>query len=90
MKKLSRRELSRGIGAAVVGGAALAVGLKPAKTIPTTIIPLRSRIVHFYPIDTEWSPTLYVPSICPAWQKKFLDEALKRAGFPGGARYKTE
>ena len=34
MKKLSRRELFRGAGATAVGGAALAVGLKPTKAAP--------------------------------------------------------
>lgn len=33
MKKLSRRELFRGAGAVTVGGAALAVGLKPVSKV---------------------------------------------------------
>lgn len=66
MKKLTRRELFRGTGAAAVSGAALAVGLKPAKARFVGIgacsrvgksypglYPEWSRIVNLRPVDTE-------------------------------------
>ena len=90
MKKISRRQLFRGAGAAVVGGAALAVGLKPTKAAPIGIGAC-SRVGKSLPVYyPEWSPTLSLPLDCPLWQKRFLDSRLKEAGFSGGARYKTQ
>jgi len=82
MKKLSRRELFRGAGAAAVGGAALAVGLTPvSKSVLagsrvgkswTKPFHLQSNVICFG--ETR-------PEILRLWSKKVLEEVRKQTSF---------
>ena len=73
MKKLSRRELFKRTAQAGVGGAALAVGLKPGKVI--------SRVGKVYPgLYPTWTPELdsivdIQVEVDEIWFKDGLEEA---------------
>ncbi len=80
MKKLSRRELFKRAAQASVGGAALAVGLKPAKAAPVGI-GAGSRFGKSYPgLYPTWTPEVYSivdvqVEVDETWFKDGLEEA---------------
>ncbi len=84
MKKLSRRELFRGAGATAVGGAALAVGLKPTKAAPTAIptitIPAGSRVTDLS--SNVFCPAEANPEILRLWSKQVMEEVRKATLIP--------
>ena len=87
MKKLSRRELFRGAGTAAVGGAALAVGLKPAKAVVPGIGAC-SRVGKSFPgLYPTWTPTIYLPRHIPDFGEvpmevlRLYQNAIRKEGF---------
>ena len=83
MKKITRRQLFRGAGAAAVGGAALAVGLTPAS----------KAVLAGSCVGKSWTKPIYLPSnvICfgetrpeifRLWSKKVLEEIRKATFIP--------
>ena len=86
MKKFSRRELFRGAGAAAVGGAALAVGMKTASAVLPGI-GAGSRVGKSFPgLYPTWTQEVYLPSGVPLLQQKMLIERAWKAGFFKGVQ----
>ena len=87
MKKLSRRELFLGAGIVAVGGAALVVGLRPAKAaLPG--IGACSRVGKSLPgLYPTWTPTIYLPSHIPDFGEvpmevlQLYQKAIRKEGF---------
>ena len=78
MKKLSRRELFKRAGQVGVGGAALVVGLKPAKVMPVGIGAV-SRVGKSYPgIYPEWTPGVHLPSGVSPFCEETFASIIKR------------
>ncbi len=73
MRRLTRRELFRGAGVTAIGGAALAVGLKPVPR--ERVILAGSRIGKSW--QPPWTPPVHHWAL---WQKKVLEE-IRKATF---------
>ena len=72
MKKLTRRQLFKGAGAIAVGGAALAVGLTPAKAVSVGIGACSRFGKSYSGLYPTWTPEFHLP-------RNILRLSLKRA-----------